>query len=109
QALTDAAIEFTVIDSGTGRTTPARITILNEQGALQTVQTEGSPTLAVRPGTVYTADGRARITLPAGTYTIYAGRGFEYSLASAAVTVADRQTIEQSLTIRREVPTEGYV
>jgi hypothetical protein len=69
EALADATIEVTVFDADNGRPTPARITIQNEQGALQTVQAEDTPTLAIRPGTVYTADGRARFTLPAGTYT----------------------------------------
>lgn len=109
EALADATVEVTVTDGDTRRPTPARITIQNKQGALQTVQTEVTPTLAVRPGTVYTADGRARFTLPAGTYTIHAGRGFEYSLAKTAFTISAGESIEQSLTIRREVPTEGYV
>lgn len=109
EALAGAFVEVTVTDADTDRPIPARITILNEKGALQMVQAEDSPTLAVRPGTVYTADGRARFSLPAGTYTILAGRGFEYSLVSAAVTVDDGEAIERTLAIRREVPTEGYV
>src|SRR5262249_7260433 len=47
--------------------------------------------------------------LPAGTYTIYAGRGFEYSLDSVRVVVRAGDHLRQTLAIRREVPLEGYV
>ncbi|HUQ70442.1 MAG TPA: CehA/McbA family metallohydrolase, partial [Planctomycetaceae bacterium] len=57
----------------------------------------------------YLADGRGRLQLPAGRYTVNAGRGFEYSLARQEIAVAAGQTAQVGLTLRREVPTEGYV
>ncbi len=56
-----------------------------------------------------TSTGSARIGVPAGRYTIYAGRGFEYSLDSTEVTLAAGETLRRRLSIRREVPTECYV
>ncbi|HET6425697.1 MAG TPA: CehA/McbA family metallohydrolase, partial [Planctomycetaceae bacterium] len=51
----------------------------------------------------------ARLQLPAGQYTVYAGRGFEYSVARKEVTVAAGESLRVALEIRREVPTDGYV
>jgi hypothetical protein len=109
EAIAGSFVEVTVTDADTDRPTPARITILNDRGALQAVAAHNAKTTAVRPGTVYTANGKALLVLPAGTYTILAGRGFEYSLARTTLTVEDGVKIERHLTIRREVPTEGYV
>src|SRR5207248_680250 len=42
-------------------------------------------------------------------YTLYAGRGFEYSLDSVPLKVVAGATASHMLKIRREVPTAGYV
>jgi hypothetical protein len=76
---------------------------------LQALGTKSSDKLAVRSGVVYTADGHAQISLPAGQYTVFAGRGSEYSLAKIDVDLAAGETIERTLAIRREVATPGYV
>ncbi len=107
--LSAATVEVRVIDAESQEPIPARITVLNAQGALQTVGAKSNDHLAVRPGVVYTAAGAARFGLPAGNYTIYAGRGFEYSLASAEIELTSGQTARRTLTLRREVPTDGYV
>ena len=109
ELLSAARVKVTVRDAETQLPLPARITILNEQGTLQSVGAESNTHLAVREGTVYTGSGHATFGLPAGKYTIFAGRGFEYSLASREITIApgDEQSLE--LTIAREVPTAGYV
>src|SRR6187399_2787519 len=61
------------------------------------------------PRTISSPSGSARFGLSAGRYTILAGRGFEYSLAQAEVTTQAGETSTVSLSIRREVPTDGYV
>ena len=43
--------------------------------------------LAVRPGVIYSANGRAKFGLPAGTYTVVAGRGFEYGIDQRRITL----------------------
>ena len=109
QVLSETKLTVLVRDADSQQPVPSRITILDAEGALMTTGASSSDTLAVRPGIVYTADGRATIPLRSGRYTVYAGRGFEYSVAKSEVALragAD-QTIE--LSIRREVSTPGYV
>jgi hypothetical protein len=89
--------------------TPCRITVVNETGALVHTAAVSNDKLAVRPGVIYSGNGQARFSLPAGDYTIYAGRGFEYSIDSVQVLLVAGAGIHKELTIRREVPTDGYV
>jgi hypothetical protein len=117
--LSEAAVEVHVLDAAQdagaplsgakSASLPCRITVLNSQGALMSVGAASSKAMAVRPGVIYTGTGHARFGLPAGEYTIYAGRGFEYSVASAPVTLKAGDNVRKRLAIRREVPTEGYV
>ena len=82
---------------------------VDADGALATTGAASNEWLAVRSETIYTSRGEATFGLPAGRYTIFAGRGFEYSLAQTNVTVAAGETVQGTLSIRREVPTNGYV
>lgn len=109
EALAEATLEIEVVDAQTNRPLPARITIADAHGSRHTTAAVSSDKLAVRPGVIYTADGSARFGVPAGKYTIYAGRGFEYSLAQVETTLAAGQTATHRLAIRREVDTTGYV
>ncbi|MHC4874886.1 MAG: CehA/McbA family metallohydrolase [Planctomycetota bacterium] len=88
---------------------PVRITVLDEAGTLRDTGAESNNALAVRPGTIYTANGFARIPVEPGTYRVVVGRGFEYSIDSQTVTIAAGHTEEIDLAIRREVPTPGWV
>jgi hypothetical protein len=107
--LSVARLEVHVRDADQGDALPCRITILDAHGALQSVGAQSNQQLAVRPGTVYSANGRAQFGLPAGNYTVVAGRGFEYSLARSDVHVTAGDPVRCELSIRREVPTAGYV
>ncbi len=107
--LNAAIVKIQVVDEGNQEPMPARITIVDRSGALQTTGAASGKELAVRPGTVFTSTGIAEFGLPEGRYTIYAGRGFEYSLDSCQVSVEAGKTVQVRLSIRREVPTEGYV
>jgi hypothetical protein len=109
QVLSESAIEIEVVDADTGSRLPARLTIINKDGALQTTGASSNDHLAVRTGTIYTSTGKAKFSLPNGSYTVFAGRGFEYSLDSAKLLIAAGETRKQSLSIRREVDTPGYV
>ena len=88
---------------------PSRITLLDERGTLRDSAAASNDHLAVRAGTIYTANGTAEIPVEPGTYRIVAGRGFEYSIGSQTVTVSAGETREVGLAIRREVPTAGWV
>jgi hypothetical protein len=105
--LSEATVEIDVQASGAA--TPARITIINANGALMTAGAKSNDELAVRAGVIYTATGRARFSVPAGTYTIYAGRGFEYSLDSFRVELKPGGAVKRKLLIERIVPIRGYV
>lgn len=109
EILSEATVELEVIDTNTGEQVPARLTVLNERGALQSTSARSSDQLAVRAGIVYTADGRARFSLPAGKYTIHAGRGFEYSLDILNLHLEVGKSAKHAFKIHREVPTAGYV
>jgi hypothetical protein len=112
QALSEATVEVSVADADSpGKATllPSRITILNAQGALMSVGAISGDHLAVRPGVIYTGNGRARFGLPAGDYTIYAGRGFAYGLDSVRIQVRPGDVLEKQLAIRREVVTPGWI
>lgn len=107
--LSDAFCELTIVEAGSGKSLPSRITIVNGDGTLQSVGASSGDHLAVRPGTIYTSNGSARFGLPAGSYTIIAGRGFEYSVDRIQVSVTPGQSIRRRLQLVREVATDGWV
>ena len=107
--LSQAPVIVRVVESGTKAPIPARITILNSDGALQSVGAESNNHMAVRSGTIYTSNGKAEFGLPPGEYSIYAGRGLEYSLGTTKVSVAKGLQSTVTIAIERQVPTEGYV
>lgn len=107
--LGESHLEIQVTDADSTEPIPCRLTIVDAQGTLQTTGAESNEQLAVRPGVIYSASGSAQFSVPAGRYTIFAGRGFEYSLARAEITVEAGQTVRPQMAIRRVVPTDGYV
>jgi hypothetical protein len=107
--LGEARLDVTVTDRQSGRAVPCRLTVVDSEGALMTLGAASREGLAVRPGVVYTATGSAAFDLPSGRYTLYAGRGFEYGVASAAIELHPKETVVRRLTLEREVPTGGYV
>ena len=107
--LGEAVVQVQVTDADGKQPLPARITIVNAKGALQTTGAVSNDHLAVRPGIVFTSTGKARIPLPPGKYTLFAGRGFEYSLDTTQLTLTQGAAERIMFSIRREVSTEGYV
>jgi hypothetical protein len=109
EALGRTTIDVTVTDTGSAAPLPCRITITDSTGALTPLVIDPGSRLAARPGVVYTPDGRARISLPAGKTMIHASRGFEYGVASRTLDLAEGRSQSLTLSIRREVPTPGLV
>jgi hypothetical protein len=110
--LSDAAVELHIFDATKPSDrvpTPCRITMVNAEGTLVTTAARSTDTLAARPGVIYTATGHAKFGMPAGNYTIYAGRGFEYDVDSVRLSLAPGDVVQKALAIRRQVPTDGYV
>ena len=104
-----APLTVSVADAKTANAIPCRITVVNEDGALAALRPAPNQQLAHRPGVVYVSSGAARLNLLPGRYTIYASRGFEYSVAKQTVTVNSGKTAHVQLTLRHEVPTPGLV
>lgn len=108
QWLGQAAV--TIDGAGEQGPMPVKISVVDREGSLV-------PFLSLlkdrheahRTGTLYTASGRARLSLPAGEYRVYASRGFEYSAPVQHVHL--KQGAEQSvrLRLRKEVNLSGYV
>ena len=110
EVLRAARLAVTVSDEATNGPLPCRVTILDSTGALAALASpHEAPQQALRPGVIYTGNGRASCELLPGNYTIYASRGFEWSVAEHHVDVTAGVPAEVVLALRREVPTPGLV
>lgn len=107
--LSQQTIEVEVIDADSGQPLPCCLTIVDEHGSLAPLGMKSNDQLAVRTGVVYTSTGQARLSLPPGPLTLYATRGFEYSLAKQTIEAeAADKPVQYRLSLRREVPVPGY-
>lgn len=106
--LLSASIELTVVGDN-GSVLPARITVFNSRRSYQTFLIDSlSHLVAVRPGCLYTL-GRQRLKLPPGSYTIYAGHGFEYSIDSLKLKIDKSGQMQHTMTLTKQVETSGWV
>jgi hypothetical protein len=108
EVLSEAEVEISVLEGPQDRTVPSRITVTDHSGTLVSMGNTSTAQHAVRPGVVYTSSGTVRLKLPAGRYVLFAGRGFEYSVARVEVDLKPGSNPTQKLTIRREVDTAGW-
>jgi len=111
ETLTQATLRLQVTDAEAKAGLPCRLTIVDAEGALAAFRpgTTNQAELAARPGVLYSRDGAATVGLLPGAYTVFASRGFEFSVATQAVTLVAGQTQTVALAIRRVVPTPGWV
>lgn len=107
--LAEAHVDFEIVDEESNERVPSRITIVNGRGILQEVAPAQAAPLAIRPGHVYTGNGEAILGLPAGTYTFYASRGFEYGVDTITAVLTPGGHLQHKFTLRREVSTSGWV
>ena len=70
---------------------------------------EDKKNLAVRKGILYTRKGQVSFDIPAGEYTLYATRGFEYGVHRERLKLEKRDERAVECMIRREVDTTGYL
>jgi hypothetical protein len=109
-ALREAVLAIRVTDKDDGKGLPCRLTLVNAQGALAPLAAlSNAPALAVRPGVVYTGNGKTDVGLLAGEYTIFASRGFEWSVATQRVQIASGGSARLDFQLSRVVPTPGWV
>lgn len=101
--------EFSAVvrDADRAALLPSRLTILRDD-VLMTTGNESGDGMAVRPGVIY-CRGRAQVRLPAGTYTVIAGRGPEYAIQSKVIALPRDAGKEVEFRLAREVSTAGMV
>jgi hypothetical protein len=68
-ALGDGHVNIEIKDE-LGKSIPSRLTIINDDGALQQVLANVGDTLAVRTGVIYSGTGNCSFSLPAGNYKV---------------------------------------
>ncbi len=106
----EAEIVVRVTDSDHDSLLPCRLTIVDSAtNRLVLLGAKSDDRLAVRPGVIYTVDGLATFGLRPGHYCLWAGRGFEYSLAKTRFEVGDGERKEIALKLTRDVDTPGLV
>ncbi|HSI61820.1 MAG TPA: CehA/McbA family metallohydrolase [Candidatus Saccharimonadia bacterium] len=109
EAIGGSKVQVTVTEAVTGKALPCRLTLTRTDGTLQALRAEPAAEVSVRTGVVYTRKGNAELSVPPGEYVLYAGRGFEWSVAQTKLTVQPGENPAVKLQLTREVPTEGWV
>ena len=109
EMLSGAQVEVTVTDGESGGELPCRLTVTLADGTLQPLKAEPAGNVAVRVGVVYTRNGKARLSLPAGNYILHAGRGFEWGVGSEALSLQEGESKKVAIKLRREVDTKGWI
>ena len=109
EVLSRSFLEVSAFDKKTSASLPCRFTITDANDFLMPLKVEPSPRLAVRPGVVYSLDGKCKVGVLPGEYVVHATRGFEYGVDTVKVTVDRGEAKKVILKIGREVPTEGWV
>ena len=104
-----AILQVRIRDTHSGQPIPGRLTVADAAGVLQPVSARPGERLAVRTGVAYTGTGSFSVGVPAGTWRVWAGRGFEYSVESQRVTVGVGETRLVEFRLTREVATPGLV
>jgi len=109
KVLSQCFLEVSAFDKKTSASLPCRFTITDTNDFLMPLKVEPSPRLAVRPGVVYSLDGKCKVGVLPGEYVVHATRGFEYGVDTVKVKVDRGDAKKVTLKIGREVPTEGWV
>lgn len=107
--LSAASIQAEVTNAADASAMPCRLTLTRPDGTLQPLLAAPAGAVAARTGVVYTRDGRAVISVPAGDYTLHAGRGFEWSVEKKALSVRAGESLHVALSLKREVDTRGWI
>ena len=107
--LAGASIVVAVTDANSGKVLPSRLTLTRLDGTLQPLRAEPAASVAVRTGVVYVKDGQVTIYTAPGDYVLHAGRGFEWGLERAKISLSAGGTQQVAFKLHREVPTEGWV
>jgi len=104
-----ALLKFTLLDGDSQKQIPGKIVFV--QNKQDTVQLNIPETFGLAPekNGFYTAFGKGEVTIPAGTFTVYASRGMEYSIDKKKIKFKNGSVVEENWSIEREFDPEGYV
>ncbi len=100
------------IEDETGTPIPGRLTFVGSDGSTLALfeNPDADPDrLAVRPGVLYTLEGTGLVTVPPGTYEVYASRGLEWSLASQELVFRPGETTHWTAVLKHELDTSGWI
>jgi len=95
-----------------GKLIPGRLTFVRGEELKPSLfpnVTADEDELAVRRNVIYTLSGEASVTVPVGSYTVYASRGLEWSLDKAELTIEEGKSLSWTATLEHEVDTSGWV
>lgn len=93
---TRGTLEIRVVDK-TGKTLPARIYLTNHKGEAF------APENRTIWDSAFISPGNDAISLPPGNYTIISGKGPEWNVPSAAVSLRSGETIRKTMVMNRRV------
>tara|TARA_A100000171_G_scaffold15595_2_gene13986 strand:+ start:194 stop:2728 length:2535 start_codon:yes stop_codon:yes gene_type:complete len=95
-----------------GEPGPARLTFIAPDGSRPDLfpNDQARPNdLAVRRNVVYTLSGSGAITVPVGTYQVWASRGMEYGIESRTIEINPYSDSIWTPRLERELDTTGWV
>ena len=109
-----ATVDVSVVDRATGEFSPSRITFDKVGDTPSSYAPDAlRPTDKYDPGnrnaSVHSATGQETVTLPAGTYTVIASRGFSYEYEERTVTLKPGVNEPLAMEIERVVDTAGWL
>ena len=99
------------VESSDGNTVPARLTFREPDGSTPSLfmnRAANPSDLAIRADVICTLSGAGSITVPTGTWKVYASRGPEWSIDQQTITIKTDQTLEITLSLEHQVDTRGW-
>lgn len=104
-------LRYQILDAE-GEPVPARLTFIAPDGSRPELfpNDQARPgDLAVRRNVVYTLSGSGAITVPVGTYEVWASRGMEYEVESRTIEITPFSEAIWTPRLERELDTSGWV
>ncbi len=104
-------LTFTIVDES-NLTTPGRLTFLDaslKPAKVFSRHREAPERLAMRDHVLYSINGTDRVTVPPGSYRVFASKGLEWSVAEQSLVITQGSEVSLRFALRREVDTTGWV
>ena len=104
------SLKFQITDTN-DNPVPSRLTFRKQNGSRQKFfsETQVLPEdLAIRDDVICTLSGTGHITLPVGTWVIYASRGPEWGIDRQEVSIAEGAVTEASFQLEHQIDSSGW-